>query len=234
VRGCASVLILAAAFVVAGAWFGGPLLAETLVGGALGAAGFEAREQTIDATADPPIEVLAGTVDRVDIDARDARFGDLEAERMAVALFGVDLVTRTFATIEGDLTDVTLRTPDGGASTASRVELIGEPENVRATVHLSPQLVSDLVARALERQLGFSVGETTLEAPDQVAFTAGPARVTARFLIEADGGLWLAVDAPGNPRVQLLAAGDPLTFREVTVGEEVILVGTLDLARELR
>lgn len=228
-RGCVSVLVLASLFVVAGSWFGGPALASVLVGVALDGAGFEAQNTRIDVVADPPIEVLGGTVDRVVIGADDATLGDLEAGRVDITVYGVDLVTRRFATMEGRLDDVLLRTADGGATRASRIDLAGEQASVRATVHLPATTIADLVAEALRDQLGFSVGTTTLEAPARVVFTAGPARISARLLIESDGGLWLLLDAPANPRVELLAPGAPLTFHEVLVGEEVLLVGTVDL-----
>jgi hypothetical protein len=233
VRGCLSVLILAAVFVVGAAWFGGPALAGWLVGAALAGSGFEGRNTTIEVAADPPIEVLGGSADRVNIGADDATFGDLQAERVDVSLFDVNLVSRTFATIEGELTDVVLDTGEGGRARASRIDLLGEREAVRATVHLSRDTVSDLVATAIRRQLGFPLGAVSLEAPDRLVFTAGPVRITGRFLIESDGGLWLALDSPANPRLELLPAADPLVFREITIGDDVEIVGTVDLSTAL-
>jgi hypothetical protein len=233
-RGCLFVLVLAAVFVVAGAWFGGPALAGVAIGTALDGAGFESRTRTIDVANDPPIAVLTGRVDEVRIGADDASFEGLAADRLDVTLFGVDLAGRSFATIEGELTGVMLLGSDGRATPARSISLIGEPESVRATVHLAPDVVEVLVAAAIEQQLGFTVGSVTLEAPDRLVFEAGPIRATARLTIEPDGALFLAADVPGNPRVRVLASGEPLVFREVLVGDEVVLVGTIELSDWLR
>jgi len=230
VRGCLVVLVLAATFVVGAAWFGGPALAGWLVGAALAGSGFEGRNTTIAVTAEPPIEVLGGAADRVDIGADDATFGDLQAERLDVSLFDVDLVSRTFATVDGALTDVVLDTGASDAARASRIDLLGERESVVATAHLARDTVEDLVATAIRRQLGFPLGEVALEPPDRLVFTAGPVRITGRFLIESDGGLWLALDSPGRPRLELLPAADPLVFHEITIGADVEIVGTIDLS----
>jgi hypothetical protein len=231
-RGCLFVLLAAATFVVAGSWFGGPTLAGYLVGAGLDAAGFEARERRIDATTDPPIEVLGGAVDRVEITASGATIGDLTAGSLHVILFGVDLVGRSFRSIEGELIDVTIRGA-GGSVDAERIDLTGEAGAVRATVRVRQAAVADLVASALRRELGFSVGQVTLEAPDVVVFSLAGLRATGRLRVE-DGALWLAAQVPGDPRVELIEAGDPLTLREVGVGEELLLVGTLDVVGWLR
>ncbi len=228
-RGCLSVLIIAAAFVVGGAWFGGPLLAAGIVRSALEASDFEGRNTTVQVVADPPIEVLLGRADEVRIGADDASIEGLGAVRLDVTLAGVDLVGRTFTGLAGTLDDVTIRGEDGSRTRATTVALAGPPDDVEAIVRIEPSAVDGLVAAAIEREIGLSVGSVSLRAPDTLVFTAGPVEATGRLFVAADGSLSLAADVPGNPRIAILDAGAPLTFESVAVDEDLVLVGSLDL-----
>ena len=228
-RGCVSVLVLAAAFVVGGAWFGGPLLAGGIVRSALDASDFEGRNTTVDVVANPPIEVLLGRADEVRIGSDDASLEGLSAVRLDVSLTGIDLVGRRFEHLAGTLDDVTIRGEDGGRTRATSVALAGPPDDVEAIVRIAPSAVDDLVADAIEREIGFSVGSVSLRAPDTLVFTAGPLEATGRLVVELDGSLSLAADLPGNPRIAILDAGAPLVFESVSIDEDLVLVGSLDL-----
>jgi hypothetical protein len=232
-RGCLSVLVLAAIFVVAGAWFGGQLLAAGIVRSALDASSFEGRNTTVQVVADPPIEVLLGRADEVRVGSDDASLEGLAAVRLDVTLSGIDLVGRTFDHLAGTLDDVTIRGEDGGRTRATTVALAGPPDDVEAIVRIAPSAVDDLVAAAIEREIGFSVGSVSLRAPDTLVFSAGPLEATGRLVVEADGSLFLAAELPGNPRIAILDAGAPLVFDSVAIGEDLVLVGSLDLAEWL-
>jgi hypothetical protein len=117
---------------------------------------------------------------------------------------------------------------------ARSVTLSGPPESVQATVAIAPAVVAGLVQASIARQLGFEVGSITLEAPDRLVFDLGLIRATGRFTIEPDGALALIAEVPGDPRIGLLASGQPLVFREVSVAGDLVLVGTLDLTSLLR
>lgn len=233
-RGCLSVLFLAAAFVVGGAWFGGPLLAAGIVRSALEVAGFEGRDTTVQVVADPPIEVLTGRADQVRIGSDDASVEGLGAQRLEVTLTGIDLLARTFDRLDGTLTGVSLRSDDGSRSRATMVVLAGPQDDVEAVVRVAPSAVDDLVASAIEREIGFSVGEVALQAPDRLVFTAGPVEATGRLVVEPDGSLSLAAELPGNPRIAILDAGTPLVFESVSVDGDLILIGSLDLGDWLK
>lgn len=232
-RGCLSVLVLAAVFVVGGAWFGGPLLASGIVRTALDASGFEGRNTTVQVVADPPIEVLLGRADEVRIRSDDASIEGLGAVRFDITLTGVDLVGRRFAGLAGTLDDVTIRGEDGGRTRATSVALTGPPDHVEAIVRIAPSAVDDLVAAAIEREIGFSVGSAALRAPDTLVFTAGPLEATGRLVVEPDGSLSLAAALPGDPRILILDAGSPLVFESVSVDDDLVLVGSLDLVEWL-
>jgi hypothetical protein len=233
VRGCLSVLVLAAAFVLGGAWFGGPLLAAGIVRSALEASDFEGRNTSVQVVADPPIEVLLGRADEVRIGSDDASIEGLGAVRLDVTLTGVDLVGRRFERLAGTLDDVTIRSEDGGRTRATTVALAGPPDEVEAIVRIAPSSVDELVAAAIEREIGFSVGSVSLRAPNSLVFSAGPLEATGRLVVEADGSLSLAADLPGNPRIAILDAGSPLVFESVAIDEDLVLVGSLDLVEWL-
>lgn len=232
-RGCLSVLVLAAVFVVGGAWFGGPLLAAGIVRSALEAAGFDGRGTTVQVVADPPIEVLTGRADEVRVGADDASIEGLGAQRLEVTLVGVDLLARTFDRLDGTLSEVTLQTQSGSGSRATSVELTGPMDDVEAIVRIAPSAVDGLVAEAIEREIGFSVGEVGLQAPDRLRFTAGPVEATGRLVVEPGGSLSLAVELPGNPRIGILDSGGPLVFESVAIDVDLVLVGSLDVRQWL-
>jgi hypothetical protein len=233
VRGCLSVLVLAAVFVVGVAWFGGPLLAAGLVRSALEASDFEGRNTTVQVVADPPIEVLLGRADEVRVGADDASVAGLGAGRLTMTLTDVDLVGRTFEGLAGRLDDVTIRGSDGGRTRATSVALAGSPDDVQAIVRIAPSAVDDLVAAAIEREIGFSVGSVALRAPDSLVFTAGPLEASGRLVVEPDGSLSLAADLPGDPRIAIFDSGAPLVFESVTIDGDLLLVGSLDLGEWL-
>src|SRR3954469_12931376 len=114
-RGCLSVLVLGLVFVLAVTWLGGPLLAGAVVERVLAGSGFAGDATSVTVTADPPLELLVGHVDRLEVRARDARVGQLDAQRLAVELTDVDLLTRRFSHVDGRLDGVVLHGANGSA-----------------------------------------------------------------------------------------------------------------------
>src|SRR3954471_20933144 len=124
-RGCLSVLVLAVVFVLAVTWFAGPLLAGAVVERALAGSGFAGEATSVTVTADPPLELLVGHVDRLEVRSRDARMGQLDAQRLAVELSDVNLLTRRFSRVDGRLDGVVLHGTDGSTVDARSIRLLG-------------------------------------------------------------------------------------------------------------
>jgi hypothetical protein len=234
VRGCLGVLVLAAALVVLGAWFGGSTLAAILVEGGLDVAGLEGRNRSVQVDSEPPIEIIGGRADRVVIGADDVVLGDIDADRLDVTLLDVDLVARTFGAIDGRLEGVVLTAGDGSAIEAASVELLGPASDVLATVRIGGAVVDRLAREAIDRDAGLGVDAVALQAPNTIVFTIGPARVTG--LLAVDGGaLYAGLEAPGDPVLTLLAPDNPFELTAVSVVDaDLVLVGTIDLLTLLR
>lgn len=229
-RGCLGVLVLAAVLAVAGAWFGGTTLAGVLVEGALDIAGLEGRNRSVVVDSDPPIEILGGRADRVVIGADDAVLQDLDAGRLDITLFDVDLIAGTFGRIEGRLEAVVLTVQGGSATEAESVELVGPANDVLATVRIAGGVVDRLGRAAIERDAGLEVDAVSLEAPNTIAFTSDLGRVTGLLAVEA-GALTARLEAPGEPLVTLLDPDNPFALTSVSVDDaDLVLIGRIDLA----
>ncbi len=228
-RGCVSVLVLAAAFTLGAAWFGGPRLAAALVQGGLAAGGFGGQGTTVDVVAEPPFEVLTGHADRVVIGSNDASFGELEVTRIDLVLGDVDLVARTFGSVDGTLDGVRVRQAEGRVR-VGRVELSGTGSRTGAVVTMAGVDVEQLARDAINDALTLPVGGAELRAPDLLRLSVAGQAVDARLLVEPDGRLALAVPLAGETRLPIVDA-DPITLESVTVADgNLVLTGTLDLA----
>src|SRR5919112_3846543 len=112
-RGCLTILVLAAAFVVGAIWFGGPPLAGTVVEASLTGAGLTADELDVTVSSDPPLGLVTGRADRVSIHATGVGWGSIEAESMDLDLIGVDLFGRTATSADGTFDGVAVEAPGG-------------------------------------------------------------------------------------------------------------------------
>jgi LmeA-like phospholipid-binding len=227
VRGCLFVLIFAAVVLAAGAWLAGPALAAFAVRNALQSAGFAAGSIDVAVTADPPLTLLTGRADSVEITATDASIDRLAASRLDVRLDAVDLFARSFGAVDGRLTDVAVPTGAGSAVTAAAVELHGPASAIAATVHIARATAELLFRDELARVTGRAVADVRLAAPDQVTFSIGPVSASAT-LVATGGDLVLEANVPGRPSGTLLHAGDPLVIRSVAIGDELVIVGTMN------
>src|SRR3954453_2050622 len=147
-RGCLSVLILAAGLVLAVAWFAGPALAGAIVERSLDGADFVAADRSVTVSSDPPLEILAGHADRVTITAARARVRDLTAAHVQLTLTNVDLVTGSFAGVDGQLDDVLIPTVDGSSVDARSVTLRGRAAAATAVVRVDRSIIEALLDKA--------------------------------------------------------------------------------------
>jgi hypothetical protein len=228
-RGCLSVLVLAAAFVLGLAWFGAPALAGSIIERSLAAAGFVGVDTSVTVTSEPPLELLTGHADRVVIKARNATLRDMRAASLSLTLSNVELVDRTFARVDGILDDVSIDASDGTVLRASSLGVRGPADAATATIRLSKDVVTRLITDGIRAQAGIRVGGITLSPPDRIRFTAGLS-IDGRFDVGSDGSLGV-VTSGGGSRFTLFQPPPQLRLQSVSiVDSDVVLVGTISLA----
>ncbi len=219
-----------ALLVAVAALLGGPGIAGRLVEGSLATAGLRGTGTTVRVASDPPWELIGGHADRLEIDSEDVSFGQLQARRVELVLLDGELESRTVAGLEGRLDGVTLRTAGGSSIEAERVDLVGPPDAVEATIRIPAAEVERAALAGLEAQTGITGGSASLQAPDRLVFNLFLVRVEGRIVVEPDGALSMALNVPGSPRVGLVPA-DPLRFTSATVVDDaLVLTGEIDLA----
>ena len=229
-RGCVSVLVLAAVFAVAVAWFGAPPLAGAAIQLGLDAAGLEARQTSVRVESDPPIEILGGHADRVIIGADDAVLQGLDIGRLDLVLGDVDLVARSFGTLDGTLTDVRVHGPSGTAP-LTKIDVGGPADAADLVATMAGRDVERLATAAINDALGLPVGGATLSEPDVLRLTIAGQGIDGRLVVEPTGGIALALPLAGTPRVPLFDSAVIEVASVTVLGIELILTGTLD-ARE--
>jgi hypothetical protein len=232
-RGCLSVLILAAGIVLGVAWFAGPALAATLVERSLDTAGFVAAERSVTVAADPPLEILAGHADAVTIRAARATLRELTAARLVLTLTNVDLVNRTFSGVDGQLDDVLVASADGSSVDATSLTVRGRAASATTTVRIDAAVVEGLLSKAIRRETGISVTSLSLTQPDRIRFTAG-LTISGRFAVAADGSLVIAATT-GNTRFTVFQPNTDFQLKTVAVSDgQLVLTGTTHLATMMR
>ena len=231
-RGCLSVIVLAAAFAAAALWFGGPTAAAFLVDGALTTAGFQAAERHVAVEADPPLELATGKADAVRLRATDAEFpAGVTADELDLALGGVDVLDRDFETVTGRLEGAAVEAVGGGAIGPMTVDVDGPADAAEVTAHLPAASFLPLVRGALANAIGASPGDVRLTAPDRVTFSVGGVGANGRILVD-DGALALRVSVPGADPETLTIFDPPaaLEVRDARVDEDgLTLEGQLDV-----
>jgi hypothetical protein len=232
-RGCLFVLLLAAAFVGGGLWFGGPPAAGYLIEAGLTSGGL--RAEAIDVTVDtePRWEVVTGRVDRVEVIAVGASLGDVEAGAIDVDLTGVDLGGRSFEAVSGTLDEVNVPGESAAVGPAS-VELEGRAEAARAIVNIPAFAVEELITSAIEAETGRAVDRVTLVAPDRIAFRLSG--VDAEMTLSLEDGRVVGRTNLGGQNVTLFDPAESLALQldDLRVDEAgLTLSGVLDFARLL-
>jgi len=233
VRGCLSVLIIAAAFLVGIVWFGGVPLAETVVEASLTTSAFEADELDVTVHADPPLELALGRADRVEIEATGVRWEDLRAGSMSMRLDGVDLLARTATTADGEFRDVELAVA-GGDPALVGIGISGPADGACTTIDIDGLTVNQMALNAFEDTIGTRPDSAELVAPNQVRVTVAGRQLSGTLVVEADGAL---VVETGLGKVRLVEPDPsiPLRLTAVSVVDGGLeLTGTLDVSALLR
>lgn len=226
-RGCLFVLLLAAAIVGAGAWFGSPTLASVVIESALDGAGLHAASRSVRATSDPPPKLLLGHADRVEIAATDVDFRTFHAAALHLVLTDVDVLGRTAATIRGSITGAEMRTSDGDPASAD-VMIDGSGTAADATIDVAGTTVDRVVRAAFRREFGVAVNSTELLAPDTLRISATGSTLEGRLALDGSGAIVLTT-ALGSAPILSLDPSFPLTFRSVSVVEgDLRIMATLD------
>jgi hypothetical protein len=232
-RGCLSVILIAAVFVAAGAWFGGEPVASALVSSGLAASGLDARRMDVSVEAEPPIIVATGRADRVTVEADDVDWNGLRARSLDLTLEDVDLLSRRAATANGRLIGVELPNADPPGSLAT-VEIEGPAADATATITIDGDTVEAMAIAAFEAKLGVEPDSATLEEPDVIRVRAGAIELAGSMEVAPDGSV--EVDTPlGSVTVVEADPSQPFTLTDVAVeGDSLVLTGTVDLVDLIR
>jgi hypothetical protein len=227
-RGCLFVLVVAAALLAVGAWFGAAPIASTVIGTALDGSGYHARTSTITVTADPPPRLLTGHADRVTIDGTDVTWRTFRAAGLQLTLGDVELFARTVGAIEGTITGAVLQAGEATAPPTADVAIDGSGSDAHATIRVPGSAVDSLVRARFSASYGVTVTSTSLIAPDTLRIDAPGTTLEGRLEIDGSGALVL-VTGLGTAEVFRFDPSFPLRLTAVRVaGTGLELDGTLD------
>ena len=227
-RGCLSVLILAAAFLVAFTWFGAPPLAEAVVTAGLTGAGLRSDDLEVSVEADPPLALALGRADRVAISGTDVRWNGVRAGSLNLALDDVDFLARTAGTASGSLDGVAFEDADGNEAVGS-VTFDGPADAAATAIRIPAAPIEGMVARAVEREFGSAPEDVQLVGPNIVRIRT-PAGTLDGTLEIGPGGALVLRSSLGTSQLVNPDASFPLRLTEVeVVGGELELSGTTDL-----
>ena len=232
-RGCLTILILAAIFVVAGTWFGGPPLASALVTGGLQSAGLDAAKLDVRVEANPPLRLALGQADRVEVDGTGVEWNGLRARTLDLTLADVDFLARTVRSTHGRLAGVELPKVDPPGSEAT-LEIDGPGDGATATITIDAATVEAMALAAFERELGVRPDSATLVAPNVVRVKARGATLDGRLAVQPDGSV--AVSTPiGTATIVESDRSQPIRLTDVAVEDGgLVLTGTIDVEGLLR
>jgi hypothetical protein len=214
-RGCLFVIALAVAVLSGAAWFGSPILASTVISGALENAGYHAASSTVTATSDPPLKLLVGRADRVEIAGADVDFRTFHAASLDLVLTDVDVLGRTAAQISGRITGAEMSTSAGEPTTAD-VTIDGAGSAADASIIVDEATVVRVVKATFQDKFGVAVSAVKLVAPDTLRITAPGATVQGRVLVDPDGAIAFSTSLGSSP-ILSLDPSFPLRFRSVRV-----------------
>jgi hypothetical protein len=228
VRGCLGVLVLAAMFLGAVAWFGGPPIASALVTTGLTASGLDARRIDVKVEADPPIKVGIGQADRVTIAADDVEWNGLKARALDLALEDVDILGRRAVRAEGRLTGAELPNVNPPGSLAT-VEIAGPADEATVTITIDGETVEAMAIAAFEAKLGVRPNSATLEKPSRVRIRAGGLDIAGDLQVAPDGSVEVVVPL-GAVTVVPGDRSQPFQLTDAVVEDgSLVLTGTIDL-----
>lgn len=226
-RGCLFVLVLAAGVLATGAWFGAPLVASAVIATGLENAGYHAASSTVTATSNPPLKLLLGRADRVEIAGTDVAFRTFHAASLDLVLTDADIIARTAGRISGRITGAQLTTI-GGQSTTADVDIAGNATSADATIVVDAATVDRVVRATFQQKFGVAVTSTTLVAPDAIRITAIGSTVEGRLLVDPSGAIAFSTSFGSSP-ILSLDPSFPLRFRSVSIEAGALRIdATLD------
>lgn len=226
-RGCLFVLVIGLAFLTAGAWFGAPLIASQLIETGLQTAGLQATSSTVSVTSSPPLELLLGHADRVEIVATDVTVRTVKAAALDLVLADVDLLNRTAAGISGRISGVAVTTTDGQPASAE-VDISGVPTAAAASIMVDASTIDRIVRSEFQKAFGVSVSTTALVAPDVLRIGVLGASIDGRLTIDSSGSLAIATRF-GSAPILSLDPSLPIRLRSVRVDAGRLLIeSTID------
>jgi hypothetical protein len=214
-RGCLFVLVLAAAVLSAAAWFGSPILASSVISGALDNAGYHAASSTVTATSDPPLKLLLGRADRVEIAGTDVDFRTFHAASLDVVVTDVDVLGRTAGRMSGRIDGAEMITSAGETTTAD-VTIDGVASGADASIVVDAATVVRVVKGTFQQKFGVAVSSVKLIAPDTLRISAPGATVEGQVLVDPDGAIAFSTSLGSSP-ILSLDPSFPLRFRSVRV-----------------
>ena len=155
-RGCLFVLVLAVIILSTAAWFGSPILASTVISGALDNAGYHAESSTVTATSDPPLKLLLGRADRVEIAGTGVDFRTFHAASLDLVLTDVDVLGHTAGRISGRIDGAEMTTTAGETTTAD-VTIDGVARAADALIVVDAATVRRVVTGTFQQKFGVAV-----------------------------------------------------------------------------
>jgi len=189
--------------------------------------GIEADD--LEVSVDPfDASLLTGRTDHLRIRGSNVAVPPALAGRLDLTFGGVSFLDRTFATVSGELQDVSLRA-GGLALTVSSVRVEGPAGAARATAHFTAAEAEEFIVLAA-RRAGFSVDGVRIDDGRLVIRAAG---AESRAGIAVQGGA-LVIQAQGAQPLLLLqpAPTDPWQLTEAWVSNDGINIrGIVDAAR---
>lgn len=231
-RGCLTVLALGLVALLLAAWFLPPILARDAVEVALRSSGFTAQTMSIHVSENPPPFLLLGRADQVHVVATGAKVRGLRADSLDVTLAHVDVARRSFASIDGTLSGVSVPQGGGGAFSASEVDISGPTNAAVTTLRLSP---ADVVAMVLAAY-GAAAREVPIGVellpPSGLTLTFAGRQEAASLAVGSDGSLLMRAGSLSftlaRPEPDL-----PLQIRTVAVDASGLVVSGVMDARSL-
>lgn len=233
-RGCLFTLLLGAIVIGFIVVVGLPAIAAGILTAGLSAAGLTAADTTVTVRSDPPTDLLGMHADTVHVTATHATFRGLEMGSLDVVLGDVTVLERSAGAIDGELTDVTIRTTGGQRVTLDRITIQGTTESITTTTVVPNAEAEALIADAVAAQTGTRPTSVTLSAPDGLTVRVGGQTLQGRFAINDKGDLVIrgTSGAIEGTEVALVRGGEdlPIELTSVTVTKGGGLRLTGDLA----
>jgi hypothetical protein len=231
VRSILTFLAMAAVLVGVLTWLVLPAAANGIAGQVLGASLGGTVDVRVETSFAPRLVVLRA--DAVHITGTDLRMagGQLTAGSLVLDLGDVDLFARTAASVDGELTDVTISGGPGGTPMpVARIDLAGPSDAIAATMTIA---AGDLETRAVEvigAALGVRPSSVALGEPDLLRIVVGGVEVEARLVVEG-GDLRARLTGLPIAAVTLVPAAStgPLQLTGTHVsGGDLVIEGRLD------